>query len=107
MLSSSEPVHVARQKEGLLQGLGEVRRLSPLGLLKGCIPWDESAVQFQSGRPGALLPPKGSLISAVNGLRPLIFRLFAFFLLFGLLGAVLALLQFFDWPFSPQVWNGL
>ena len=101
MPSGSEPFHVTRQKEGLLQGLREVRRLPLLGLPKGCIPWDGSIVQFQAGRPNALLPPKGNLLSTINGLRPLVFGLLALFLLFGLLGANLTLLQFFDWPFPP------
>lgn len=92
MPGGSEPVHVTRQEEGLLQGLGEVRCLPSLGLPKSCIPQDGGIVQLQAGRPGALLPPNDSLLLTIDGLRPLVLGLFAFLLLFGLLEADLTLL---------------
>ena len=104
---SPEPIHITRQEEGLLQNLGKIGRLPSLGLPKGRVPRDGSAVQFEPRRPGALPPSKCSLISVVYGLFPFISRLFAFLLLFGLLRSDLTLLQFIDWPFPPQVWNGL
>ena len=43
---SSEPLHVMRQKEGLLEGLGEIRRLPSLGLPKSCVPRNRGAIQL-------------------------------------------------------------
>ena len=78
-----------------MQGLGQEGRLSSLGFPESCVPRDRSAIQLQPRRLGSLFPLNSSLISAVNGLSPLLlglFSLIALLLVLGLFTANLALL---------------
>ena len=54
-----------------------------------------------------LLPLNSRLLSAIDGLCPLVLGLFALFLLFGLLRADLTFLQLFHWPLPLQIGKGL
>ena len=103
-----EAFHVPREKERLLQGLGEDVDMTPLRLPKCGIPRDGKTLHLQPKSLGVLTSVQLSLIPTLHGLGSFVLGLPSLSLFLGpFLRPNLPFLQIFNCPFLFQIWIGL